>query len=60
MSTTDEQNNKSPVTLGNVSCSLSTCVTLRSIFRFNVNSEFTFHEQWMMKETSQDSTLDFF
>ena len=35
-------------------------VRLLSIFRFNVNSEFTFDEQWIMKKTSQDSTLDFF
>ena len=34
-------------------------VRLWSIFHCNVNSEFTFDEQWM-KKTSRDSTLDFF
>ena len=34
-------------------------VRLWSIFHCNVNSEFTFDEQWM-KKAPQDSTLDFF
>ena len=34
-------------------------VRLWSIFHCNVNSKFTFDEQWM-KKTSRDSTLDFF
>ena len=34
-------------------------VRLKSILRFNVNSEFMLDEQWM-KKTSKDSTLDFF